>query len=124
MPAGLCRAAAALVVGVLAWSGGVAEGRYTVFSHKLACTFALRRVEAWYGARCMNVTSKSLNFANAMHDALYTCKHADTRAEGVRIASDFLESPGMNADRCPGVREEMRRFRRREEVRARWARDV
>lgn len=117
MPAVVGRAGTTLLVAVFA-GGGVTAGYY---SNKLACTLALRRVEGWYVARCVNITSKSLNFANAMHDAMYTCKHAESRTEGVRIASDFLESPGMNADRCPGVREEMRRFRRREEVRARWA---
>lgn len=89
-------------------------------SNKLACTFAVRRVEAWFRAKCMNVTAKSLNLANAVNDALYTCKHAVSRSDGVRIANEFLEMPLLNAERCPGVRNVMRRMQRREQVHARW----
>ena len=89
-------------------------------SNKLACTYTVRRVEAWYRSKCMHVTDKSLNFANAVTEALYTCKHAVSRSDGVRIANEFLKTQSLHAELCPGVLNVMRHMQRREQVHARW----
>ena len=113
-------AARQLLALALALCGVPAAGQVGSNAHR-ACTYTLRRVEAWYVARCPNVTKKTVNLANAVHDALYTCKHATSRRDGVRIAAEFLsEHAALRAELCPGALEIVKRMARREELHARW----